>query len=333
MMKNTLIYNLTQKTITKTKHGEKLNLNQKFFSNIGFNYLILAVLTIAIQIVGVNIIHLINGDILNNFNFAVIFSAICNYILPLPIFLYLMKRLERDDIEKNNVNVKTFISYIAITMTLMWIGNTIGIFITTGLGVLISNDISNPIQDLISTSDMWLNLILISIIAPIFEEFIFRKLLIDRTIKYGVRVSIIISATMFAFYHGNLNQFFYAFLMGGFFAYVYAKTGKIHYTIALHIIINFLGSVASPILAVSLNALQSGTETPTDIGLILVYAIIYLIALTIATFKLCRYKEYKTNGAKTRINLDKPFRTMFINYGMICFIGFFAFRIMQQILS
>ena len=200
-----------------------MNLNQKFFSNIGFNYLILAIITIIIQIAGANIIHLINGELLNNYNFAVIFTAICNYIIPLPIFLYLMKRLEKDDIEKNTVNIKTFITYISITMTLMWIGNTIGIFITTGLGMLISNNISNPIQELISTSNIWLNLILISIIAPIFEEFIFRKLLIDRTIKYGVRVSIIISATMFALYHGNLNQFFYAFFMGGFFAYVYKR--------------------------------------------------------------------------------------------------------------
>ena len=310
-----------------------MNLNQKFFSNIGFNYLILAIITIIIQIAGVNIIHLINGELLNNYNFAVIFTAICNYIIPLPIFLYLMKRLKKDDIEKNTVNIKTFITYIAITMTLMWIGNTIGIFITTGLGMLISNNISNPIQELISTSDIWLNLILISIIAPIFEEFIFRKLLIDRTIKYGVRVSIIISATMFALYHGNLNQFFYAFFMGGFFAYVYAKTGKIQYTIALHIIINFLGSVMSPIIATNLQALQSGTATPTDIGLILVYIIIYLTALVIATLKLCRYKEYKTNGSKTKISLDNPYKTMFINYGMICFIGFFTFKIIQQIIS
>lgn len=61
-----------------------------------------------------------------------------------------------------------------------------------------------------------MNLALISIIGPIFEEILFRKILIDKTIKYGARISIIISALLFGLFHGNVNQFFYAFLMGGF---------------------------------------------------------------------------------------------------------------------
>ena len=42
-----------------------------------------------------------------------------------------------------------------------------------------------------------------------------------------------------------MNQFVYAFTIGAVFAYVYSKTGKIHYTILMHMLINFLGSVVS----------------------------------------------------------------------------------------
>jgi membrane protease YdiL (CAAX protease family) len=42
--------------------------------------------------------------------------------------------------------------------------------------------------------------------------------------------------------HGNLSQFFYAFGLGLLLGYVYARTGKLRYSIGLHMIINFMGS-------------------------------------------------------------------------------------------
>ena len=115
----------------------------------------------------------------------------------------------------------------------MWIGNITGTIITNLLSFTIQNDIANPIQNLINSTDLWLNLILISLIGPIFEEIIFRKILIDRTIKYGPLASILVSAIIFGLIHGNLNQFCYTVLVGVFFAYVYIKTGQIKYSIGL----------------------------------------------------------------------------------------------------
>ncbi|WP_296859039.1 CPBP family intramembrane glutamic endopeptidase [uncultured Methanobrevibacter sp.] len=244
-----------------------------------------------------------------------------------------MKKIEKQNIEKTSLNLKKFIKYIFITIALMWIGNILGQSITMILGSFMQHNISNPIQTLLTSSDMWLNLVLISIIAPIFEEIIFRKILVDRTIKYGVRVSIIFSATIFTLFHGNLNQFFYAFLMGGFFAYVYAKTGKIEYTIILHMAINFLGSVVSQFAANSMQLVESGTGSIGDIAFSIIFIFIYVFALLITTYTLLKYKKYKFNGLKTQISLKNPIKTMFINYGMICFITFFLIRIFQQILS
>ena len=203
-----------------------MNLNKKFFSKIGFSYLIYAICTIAFPII---IFHIIgNGfEIVNNINFRLIISAICNYILPFPILLFLMKKLESEKLEKESLSITSFLLYFCISFTLMIIGNLLGIGVTSLIGTAIQSDIANPIQTLINSSDILLNLIIISIIGPIFEELLFRKLLIDRTIKYGAKISIILSATLFGLMHGNLNQFFYAFLLGGFFSYIYIKTGKI----------------------------------------------------------------------------------------------------------
>lgn len=309
-----------------------MNSHKKFFSKIGTNYLILGILSIILQIILVNIIHATNPTYIENINILTGLSSLCNYILPFPIFYWLMKKLKSQKIEKNSVGIKTFITYIAITVTLMWIGNIIGLVITNLLSGAIQSEIANPVQELINSNDIIINLVIISIIAPIFEEIFFRKFLIDRSIRYGARVSIIMSATLFAFFHGNLNQFFYAFLMGGFFAYVYIKTGKITYTIILHAIINLMGSVVSLIIQNSIYNLQNSMNM-MDLAIILIYLLVLSILLLIGILGLMQYKKAKFNGEKTEINLKHPYRTMFVNYGMVFFIGFYVFEIIRQVLG
>lgn len=309
-----------------------MDIHKKFFSKIGFNYLILGIVAVICQIILMNILNMTNPEYLSNFNIISILSSICNYVLPFPIFYWLMKKTETVELEKTSINAKTFILYIGITLTLMWIGNLIGLSITSFLSSALHSDIANPVHELINGADIWFNLLIISIIAPIFEEILFRKFLIDRTIRYGAKVSIVLSAVIFAFFHGNLNQFFYALFMGGFFAYVYIKTGKIIYSIMLHIIVNLMGSVVSLIIANSINNLMSGF-TLVDVGILLGYVIILFSFLAIGIIGLSRFKKARFNGAKTEIALKNPFKIMFLNYGMICFIAFFIFEMAYQVLS
>lgn len=310
-----------------------MNIHKKFFSKIGFNYLTLAITALIFQIIVVNVVYHINSNIIGNYNIFTILNAICNYVLPLPIFLYLMKRLESEKIIKQNLKIPTLLKYIAITFTLMWAGNIFGLIVTSLLGGVLHGPIENPVENLINSSDFIINLLLISLIGPIFEEILFRKVLVDRTIKYGARASIILSAVIFGFFHGNLNQFFYAFLMGGFFAYVYIKTGKIIYPIILHITVNLMGSVISLFVSDSVRALAGGTSDPTAFIIIGIYVIIIIVSIFIGLYSIFNYKKSKFDGTKTRINLNHPVKTMFLNYGMICFIAFCLFEIIYQIIA
>lgn len=294
--------------------------NQKFFSKIGFNYLIYLICTLIFAVI---LIGLAGESVIENYpNAQVIITAICNYILPFPIILFLMKRIDSEKLEKESISIRKFLLYFCISFTLMLFGNLIGLIITSALGTAIQSDIANPVQDLIQSSDLLMNLIIISIIGPIFEELIFRKLLIDRTVKYGARVSIILSATLFGLMHGNLNQFFYAFLLGGFFAYIYMKTGKVTYTILLHVLLNLIGSVFSLLIAESANAIVQQTFTGFDIIVIMLYFLIILLTLIYGLVGLSNYRNAKLDNIKTKIELTNPMKTVFLNYGMICYIGF-----------
>ena len=309
-----------------------MNIHKDFFSKIGFNYLIFGIIAIICQILILNILNGTNPQYLNDINVMSILSSICNYILPVPIFYWLMKKIDAREPEKTSIDFKTFITYVGITLTLLWIGNMIGLAITALLSSAMQNDIANPVQQLISSTNIWFNIIVISIIGPIFEEILFRKILIDRVIKYGAKVSIILAAIIFALVHGNLNQFFYALLMGGFFAYVYIKTGKIIYTIILHIIVNLMGSVASLFVANSIHNILS-SYTLVDVGIVTVYMIIIFSSFIIGVFGLSNFKKARFNGKKTEISLKNPFKTMFLNYGMICFTIFFVLMMTYQILG
>lgn len=92
------------------------------------------------QIIIINIIGFANPIILNDINLISVIGSVCNYILPLPIFLYLMNKLEKQEINSNKLTIKKFIVYIAISLTLMWIGNLIGLTITEILGNLIQSE-------------------------------------------------------------------------------------------------------------------------------------------------------------------------------------------------
>ena len=309
-----------------------MNIHKKFFSKIGFNYLMFGVASLIIQIIVINILGFTNHNILNNFNAITIVSAICNYILPFPVLFYLMRKIEKQEMEKESLSLKKFLLYLSITFTLMWIGNMVGLAITSAIGSLFHTEITNPVQTLIGSTDIWLNMILISVLGPIFEEIFFRKFLIDRTIKYGARVSIILSAVIFGFFHGNLSHFFYAFLLGGFFAYVYIRTGKIIYTIILHIIVNLMGSVVSLFVVQSVQAFTSNTYATMDLAIIVIYVLMMLAALFVGLLGLLSYKKGKFNGSKTQIALKHPLKTSLLNAGMILFILFYVLIILYSLL-
>ena len=113
-----------------------------------------------------------------------------------------------------------------------------------GVGVIIGN-VGNFAAPSDSASFGWGSIPewLIAIVgAPLFEETIFRKFLIDRLHPYGERLAVIFSALVFAMAHQNGMQFFLAFFLGIVFGIVYLRTGKLGYTIFLHFMINFVAT-------------------------------------------------------------------------------------------
>ena len=81
------------------------------------------------------------------------------------------------------------------------------------------------------------------LVAPIFEEMIFRGIVFKAFSRISIRFGIIASAALFALYHQNVPQMVNAFLGGLFLAYVAYKTGSIIPTIIIHAALNANGMI------------------------------------------------------------------------------------------
>ena len=96
---------------------------------------------------------------------------------------------------------------------------------------------------------LWVDFLLVSIMAPIFEEWLCRGMVLRGLLGNDVKPvwAIIISATFFAVIHANPWQAVPAFLLGCLFGYVYFRTGSLKLTMLMHFTNNTMALVATKV--------------------------------------------------------------------------------------
>ena len=176
-----------------------------------------------------------------------IFTALLNifamYIVAFPIFCIMQVKFERRKFKKGGLGFGEFLLLIPISQFVMQIGSYIGETLNAIISALFGFNIENSAVDTIVQMPVWLMFLMVCILAPIVEEFMFRRAMIGTLGKYGNVFAIIISSVAFGLFHGNLYQFFYAFMVGLILGYVYVKSGRWWLSVLLHSIMNFLGGV------------------------------------------------------------------------------------------
>ena len=123
------------------------------------------------------------------------------------------------------------------------------IFLGASLAIIL-NIIIFRINSIINITDRYNNLnnerLLFSILSsgilgPIIEELIFRGIVYNRLKEItNIKASMIISTIIFALFHFELSQIFYAFLMGYLFVNVYEYYGTLKASIIAHMSANIV---------------------------------------------------------------------------------------------
>ncbi len=256
-----------------------------------------------------------------------VLSLLPLYGFGLPMMLLTLRRLPKAphntdcrDGEKPRFTVGNWLILLVIGMGCMYIGSLVGNLIMSILTVVTGYPYADGLQSMIEESPMWMTLLGACVCAPLGEEFIFRKLLIDRSRRYGDTVSILLSGFFFGLFHGNLFQFFYAFLLGVILAYIYTRTGNLWWCVGMHAVVNVLGGVVMPALSGLLptdvtNALElTPTQALINLGLTL-----WICGLIIAAIVLVcvRWRKRRLSLGAAPLLLERAPAAVLLNPGMI----------------
>lgn len=84
-----------------------------------------------------------------------------------------------------------------------------------------------------------------SVLAPFFEELMFRGTLFRNAEKCGQLTGIIMGGLTFGLWHGSYQQILYAAVMGMCACFMVAKTGSIFPSLILHFTMNTIGAIQS----------------------------------------------------------------------------------------
>ena len=96
---------------------------------------------------------------------------------------------------------------------------------------------------------IWLGLILYGLISPFVEEVVFRGLTYTRMRRFfGIPLSVIVTAVLFAGFHGNLAQFAYALCMGVLLALCYEWVKSFAAPLVFHMAANIVVFVVSSLM-------------------------------------------------------------------------------------
>ena len=104
----------------------------------------------------------------------------------------------------------------------MYLTNLISVFLNLILTIIKGKDIE-PCTSMLFSRELYSNLLYASIGAPIVEELIFRKILLDKVRRFGDIPAILITGIAFGLFHMNIAQMFYTTVLGFIFAYVTIK--------------------------------------------------------------------------------------------------------------
>lgn len=98
-----------------------------------------------------------------------------------------------------------------------------------------------------TSGDLWVDLLCVSIFAPFFEEWLCRGQVLRGLLGNGMKpvLAIAISAVFFALIHANPWQAIPAFILGCFFGYVYYRTGSLKLTMLMHCANNTFAVICS----------------------------------------------------------------------------------------
>lgn len=187
----------------------------------------------------------IYGEVINRFTwFRALVNDLVIQFIGVIIIIKMMKA--KDDNSRYNsiaigITKKDYIYCAGLIVSFIMIKYGILNEILEILESSVPSESLKELNELINNSSWILLFVEIVIIAPVFEEIIFRGIILNGMLKkYSPKKAIIVSSLIFGLIHGNLPQGLNAFVLGLVIATVYYYTRSLYISMFMHAANNFL---------------------------------------------------------------------------------------------
>ena len=136
---------------------------------------------------------------------AFLVGGLCTGLFTLPLLLLLTRQLSTGNPDKRRLSIGRFFALVAISYACMIVGNLVGI----GVNSLLSPNSVNLVGELATAAGMSAETVIAFVVlAPVFEELVFRKVIVDRVLPFGEWPAILFSGITFGYIPtGSGNDF------------------------------------------------------------------------------------------------------------------------------
>lgn len=181
------------------------------------------------------------------YNVSWIVNDLSAYLIPgISAFLLFRRELREKISYPPHPNASPVLNSGLTFFAACFLGSLAGIFADAVAGILDSLFGTGEIPDAMEgtlpsqgeTGSFGVMFFFVAVAAPVFEELIFRKLLLQPLRRHGDWFAIIMTALMFGLYHGNFDQMPYAFVVGVLFALLAVNTNSVIPSMILHLLNN-----------------------------------------------------------------------------------------------
>ena len=195
------------------------------------------------------------GDFRGDINWDVVYGNAWGYIAAIAVGFVILSAWKGSGYWKEEIFAKeramkgrTFCCFLIFCMGAQ-MASSLWITLLELLMMPLGKSVMPVLESVAGSTDTFTMFLYASILAPVWEELLFRGFILRTLQPFGKRFAILGSAFLFGLFHGNLLQTPYAILMGLLFGYVTVEY-SIGWAVALHMFNNLvLADILSRITA------------------------------------------------------------------------------------
>ena len=222
----------------------------RFFISVFAFELISFVMTYALSLVASIVIKSTNPSLIENADIITVIEDSIHFLslygISIPAFFALSSILPTVRPQKEKMSFGKWLIGFCICLLMMTAGGYISSILVSVVDVFTEGTLTNPVDEMVGQTSLWVDILFVVILAPILEELMFRKILCSKLLALGEGFAVVVSGVIFGLAHGNFFQMPYALLVGLMLGFIYVKTGNLMYTIGYHMALNFFGGIIAP---------------------------------------------------------------------------------------